>query len=242
MNAQWTDAKTWHHLPAKDWEVRAMLAGAKTEIVRPAKWPLWADPEEHGPLLAQSPTGIAYYRDGKPTRHMTCPYGLPGDGIYIREAWAPGDLIFDNHVCSPPRWVWYRADDSLRCFDGTNAADPDMRRPSQWQPSSRMPRELSRLRRIVKSVRVERVQNITEAGALAEGMGGVTFEDLLGMGAWIDIARAWGYCQDSWPMPGTMEEQWVSELAMWERFELIWRLAYPDSWERNDWIWVVSWA
>ena len=112
MNAQWTDAKTWHHLPAKDWEVRAMLAGAKTEIVRPAKWPLWADPEEHGPLLAQSPTGIAYYWDGKPTRHMTCPYGLPGDGIYIREAWAPGDLIFDNHESDPPRWVWYRADDS----------------------------------------------------------------------------------------------------------------------------------
>jgi len=77
-----------------------------------------------------------------------CPYGAPGDRLWVRETFAefpaPGDFI-------------YRADFEEPLADRL-----------KWEPSSRMPHRASRLTLAVTGVRVERLQEITEADARAE--------------------------------------------------------------------------
>jgi hypothetical protein len=83
------------------------------------------------------------------------PY-MPGDRLYVREAW-------ENSVGSPDE-VSYRAtahDDGWE-LDEIEAA--------RWKPSIHMPRWASRLTLIVEAVKVERLTDISEADAQAEGV------------------------------------------------------------------------
>ncbi len=82
-----------------------------------------------------------------------CPYGKPGDILYVREAFDI-TLYFDGGL-----EVLYRADcDEVKC------------RAGKWKPSIHMPKKLSRIKLEIKEIGVERVQEITEAGAKAEGL------------------------------------------------------------------------
>lgn len=83
----------------------------------------------------------------------------PGDRLWVREAWKPHSLY--DHL--PPREmpqtnIFYLAD------PGYSPSG------SRSRPGIHMPRWASRLTLIVESVKVERLQNISEADALAEGM------------------------------------------------------------------------
>lgn len=73
----------------------------------------------------------------------------PGDVIYVRETWA-----------ELPYGYVYRADDE--CPEGWDSDD-------KWRPSTHMPKELARLFLRVKSVRIERLNDMTEEDAIAEG-------------------------------------------------------------------------
>jgi len=91
------------------------------------------------------------------------PYGKPGDHLWVRETWGVAPC-FDNFKPSQiplgsERHVDYRAD--LERFRGVHVA--------KWHPSIFMPRKFSRILLRVKDVRVERVQNISEGDARAEG-------------------------------------------------------------------------
>ncbi len=76
-----------------------------------------------------------------------CPYGKPGDRLWVRETWCP-DV--------EPYTFRYKAD-----------GDEPLER---WRPSIHIPRWASRITLEVVSVRVERLQNISEDDALAEGI------------------------------------------------------------------------
>jgi hypothetical protein len=88
-----------------------------------------------------------------------CPYGVPGDLLWVRETWSidPNDLGY-------PKDEW-------RNFVGYRADDQDAK-PTHWgwHPSIFMPRWASRVTLRIESVRVERLQKITEADAQAEGV------------------------------------------------------------------------
>ncbi len=88
-----------------------------------------------------------------------CPYGAPGDRLWVREAWA-GDSMC-GYV--------YRAD-----HPGADLARGELDDGEQeiraWRPSIHMPRWASRLTLEVTGVRVERLRAITQADAVAEGM------------------------------------------------------------------------
>ena len=84
-----------------------------------------------------------------------CPYGQPGDRLWVRETWRIGDGMNPEGDEKKP----------------TYAADwPDAREfVKPWRPSIHMPRWASRITLELVEVRVERVQEITEEDARAEG-------------------------------------------------------------------------
>lgn len=121
-----------------------------------------------------------------------CPYGKPGDRLWVRETWAVGKGYDADPNQKPPLprakvsdmhpgiRMWYRADLSNPAswrktdwehFDDLHfEATPDHRARGQWRPSIFMPRWASRLQLEVTHVRVERLNEISEADAIAEGV------------------------------------------------------------------------
>lgn len=95
-----------------------------------------------------------------------CPYGVPGDRLYVRETWQ-----HSNHPLGPyddDCLVFYRADylDDPHGADGEKSPEGRYR---TWRPSIHMPRSASRILLEVTAIRVERLQDISEADAWAEG-------------------------------------------------------------------------
>ena len=88
-------------------------------------------------------------------RRYDCPYGKAGDVLWVREAWR--EHHFEDGR-EPLSQVEYRAtcSEALRQLKG-------------WKPSIHMPRSACRLLLLVKAVRVERLNDISEADAVAEG-------------------------------------------------------------------------
>lgn len=73
-----------------------------------------------------------------------CPYGQPGDRLWVRETFTANEFM----ECK------YRADGTI---------------PSHWTPSIHMPRWASRITLEITNVRIERLQDISESDAAAEG-------------------------------------------------------------------------
>ncbi len=102
-------------------------------------------------------------KDAKPPHYIygagwdlcKCPYGQVGYRIWVRETWAKDIPANDKAV--------YRADGELT---GTQFG---LRRLPKWKPSIHMPRWASRITLEITGVRVERLQDISEDDALAQG-------------------------------------------------------------------------
>ena len=90
---------------------------------------------------------------------LRLPYAV-GDRLWCREVWGLG--VSDHGNC--PR---YRATMDYRCGDKIRSHHEG---PFTWRSPVTMPRWASRLTLIVTDVRVERLQSITEADAVAEGI------------------------------------------------------------------------
>jgi len=153
--------------------VRAILAGRKTQTRRVIKsqpnfdWspsvgfycPVVVDRHGHdelGPELY----GAADEDDGRKS-----PYGKPGERLWVRETWTqpePGPVRVGNEVV-------YREDyaDDPCGYDGEKSPEGKFR---TWKPSIHMPRWASRLTLEITDIRVERLKEISEADAIAEGV------------------------------------------------------------------------
>lgn len=145
--------------------VRALLEGRKTQTRRiikpqPAANPL-AKSRVAEPLRYKQ---FAWFEGGSmPDIASACPYGQPGDRLWVRETWLP--LTMDS------------AGLHIEYSDGAISAvqpDPDFPRcvhyPSRLKPSIHMPRWASRITLEITKIRVERLQEISEEDALAEGV------------------------------------------------------------------------
>lgn len=80
-----------------------------------------------------------------------CPFGIPGDVLWVRETWAHTTLL-GNPI------TVYNAEDTRTDYGGP------------WKPSIHMKRADARIFLRVESVGVERVQDITEEDAQREGV------------------------------------------------------------------------
>ena len=152
--------------------------------------------------------------DAKGTEHpIACPYGQPGDRLWVREAWAR------INVAQAPgeSWVVYR-----ECDNRTDYGGP-------WKPSIHMRRRDSRILLEVTDVRVELLQDISEQQALAEGIVGVDFRPDDG----FPICR--GY------MVGPDDGSTPLETHASKAFAGLWRsINGQESWDANPWVWVVE--
>lgn len=144
--------------------VRAILAGKKRQTRRVVHFPPY-DPSDEG-LDVQVALG-----------NCKCPYGQPGDVLWVKEAWGfhSGGAIVTSEEARPNAWnkagfggkgcwspVVYKA--------GTEDFAWGMYGPPKWRSPLFMPRSASRLSLVIKSVRVERVQDINECDIVAEGI------------------------------------------------------------------------
>jgi hypothetical protein len=166
--------------------VRAILDGRKTQTRRALKH----QPIDIIPMPAEPAREwvILEQRDPEPKgKVIRCRFGVPGDLLWVRET----------------HYVW-----SAGSRDG--ATEPEA--PCTWTPSIHMPRWASRITLRVTDVRVERLHDIEESDAEAEG-----------------VDAAWGNVgADALPL-------YV------EGFKRIWaKINGEDSWATNPWVWVVS--
>lgn len=160
--------------------VRALLDGSKTQTRRVVKLKIsetleWFggksdadDDRELNELLGQrtEDEGLRvwcsdYPEEGSEVIH--CPYGQPGDRLWVREAWGIG-LCGSRVSLKAEAWPDGWPVDRLRyAADGTNIGTACVR------PSIHMPRWASRITLEVNGVRVERLQDISRGDAMAEG-------------------------------------------------------------------------
>jgi len=255
-------------------EVRAILDGRKTMARRVVKT------NNHSANLD------TYFMDGEPSvlgmqftdgTNVKCPYGKVGDRLWVRETWglrpyaveAIGRKItnplsqflwegsdfsrpiatkefIDNHILTwGVEWEWKAA------YAGDFSS-------VHWRPSTRMPRWASRLTLEITGVRVERLQDISEEDARAEGFQPIIFDEfdiaeimfndpdcqaaevleILGPGqipAKADFSLLWDRINGKRPkLPANKESKRYQRVKRWLG-------KHPDvSWASNPWVWVIS--
>lgn len=199
--------------------VRAILDGTKTQTRRAVKFNIaWR-------VALQ---GKQWHIDD-PNAVLACPYGKPGDRLWVRETWAPGDWMVFGTAKEDPETVLYKADKSALHWDGRAMALPLDTYAFNWQavrwrPSIHMPRWASRITLEVTGVRVERLQEIKGCDAIQEGIErSVTSLPGCSISTFRDYEN--GGC----------------DLAALQSFASLWRsINGGDSWEANPWVWVVQ--
>lgn len=142
---------------------------------------------------------------------IKCPYGPVGRKLWVRETWG----LLDTEPKDGPEdaTIFYRATDGDR---------HDLRY-QKWRPSIFMPRWASRITLEVTGIRVERLNDITDADALAEGIRPLPLQSADDPSAWYEVEP--GVCQARSPR--------ASYAALWEKINGKW------SWAANPYVWVI---
>lgn len=125
-----------------------------------------------------------------------CPYGQPGDRLWVRETWAEDGSRY-TYRATNETWAWH------------------------WAPSIFMPRAASRITLEITDVRVERVQDISEEDARAEGV----TRELRGPRTYPDrhAARSHETYRDAY-------------MRLWDALNA----KRGCGWAVNPWVWVIS--
>lgn len=211
--------------------VRAILSGQKTQTRRIMKpqmtygdvggiFASWQMPSNKG--------GSILWPNGKDQILSMCPHGQPGDVLWVRETWA-APHAFDGHkplqILVNAR-IHFAADENLGGL---------VKRPSLF-----MPRWASRITLEITNVRVERLQEISEADAVAEGCKLETMT-IIGDDGGSAIYGPNGY-RDLWESINGNRPKLPSNTAS-KRYARVkaWLEKHPDhSWDANPWVWVIE--
>jgi hypothetical protein len=150
--------------------VRSILNGTKTITRRIVKLPSY-HPDVKGKQPADwTVDGLKLYDgNGKFEGDLKCPYGKVGDVMWVRETHQfikPKVDVHGQRVDTDGA-VRYRADGRMDAWDQPSDYNP---RYNVWLPSVHLPYEACRLFLKITEVRVERLQDITEEDAIAEGI------------------------------------------------------------------------
>lgn len=223
--------------------VRALLAGTKTQTRRIVKLPRWASDADGdhvftfdglGAVRGQgtyrvNPLGWphAIARRTNYVTPLSCPYGQPGDQLWVKENWRASPA----YDLSKPSGI------PLGSAIGYLAGGGDLpaSNAGKQRTSLFMPRWASRITLEVTGVRVERLQAISEADAAAEGVETEIWDMALAV---RDYSKADAFFQ-----------MWTEEVEGFVELDEIHRASYrtlwesingAGSWKANPSVWVVS--
>ena len=197
-------------------EVRAALNGSKTQhrvrvqFKRPPPWQIMDEGDDGKPW--------PFFQDEFGDYHpMHCPFGVPGDTLYVKESHAWVDYLVGSEL-DDPVCVAFMADQTAYSFAGGKPIKLDTYAwpwdRIKWRSPALMPRWASRLTLAVESVRVQRVQGISEEDARAEG---VT------------------------PFPRDPEGDCWTDGTHRTAFNYAWNAKYGSrAWDRNDWVFALT--
>ena len=124
---------------------------------------------------------------------VVCPYGQPGDRLWVRETWNYADY---DGALAPYSGYEYAA----------SVAPGYVPEGGRWRPSIHMPRRASRLLLEVTDVRAERVQDISHEDARAEGVQDV---DEASYYAIANFRRLWDSINGARPGGAWADNPWV---------------------------------
>lgn len=182
--------------------IRALLDGRKTMTRRVVKYiPMLVEPLAWcAAARAQEPGWVHIVGDYR----RFCPYGQPGDEIWCKETFCISADGIDNTIA-------FRADGWTECPSPIG----------KWTPSIFMPRAASRISLGITAVSVERVQEISEADAKAEGAPEPTGR------------------RGCYPAPWATAK--AGPLDYRASYRILWDEINGDgSWARNKFVWVIS--
>ena len=207
--------------------VRALLSGRKTQTRRimkvqpkPSKsrpGDFWFSSKKlesmvHVSDLAPGNSPIADYHLF--IQEHCCPFGAVGDRIWVRETFCP----VDDTQYGGEKWVDYRATPRYEASHpaGWDSA-PNDAEALKWRPSIHMPHWASRILLEITDVRVERLNAISQADAIAEGAppSHPSIDCVSQEYGFPDFSRSW--------------------------FGQTWQHIYgEESWDANPWVWVIK--
>lgn len=222
--------------------VKAILADRKSQTRRVVKLPGWAQPcnEDHDFELDGTPEWPhAIARKTGCLAPLDCPYGSPGNRLWVRERHCFLDVSKsalsqfplgpqNNNERGPDIWNL-----SIEYSDGTqHDTNVEGEKPKQtrergeirWRPGIHMPRWASRITLEVTDVRVERLQDISEDDAKAEG---------------VEAKR---YMVNPFKT-GALRARFSGEKSAYvESYALLWDSLNAERapWTSNPWVWVVE--
>ena len=190
--------------------VRAILAGTKTQTRRAIKCAPHYIIEQRND---GAPWPWMYDGDRDADHWLPCPYGHTGDTLWVRETWMDlqGTGIEHRNRDGKLQRYAYRADSPPGSYSDEARKDYGLK----WRPSIHMPRAASRITLEITGVRVERLQDISEADALAEGCA-LECMTPTGDDSGSAIHGPGGY------------------IALWESIN------GQGSWEANPWVWAID--
>ncbi|MCQ4271025.1 hypothetical protein NA655_08330 [Pseudomonas kuykendallii] len=234
--------------------VRAILDGRKT-VTRRAIKPIMRSADLQFDLQQEADGSWNPYHtfdesrfDRSGTEHpIKCPYGQPGDRLWVRETWGVISHTWDergemadwvpDRPATPIRELrfgrGYYSGHAIYAADGPAewAGDDDGggEPRSAWKPSIHMPRGASRILLEITAVRVERLQagegeTAFESRYVAEGIHRIHHGD----------GDYYFHAFKDEPGPGN----WCDPFDAWR--ELWVSINGADSWNANPWVWVVE--
>lgn len=194
--------------------VQAILEGRKTQtrrLVNPQP------PEGARPSMPQVYVPVKIKADGEMVEGapvygtsdlhgqnwgVKCPYGQPGDVLWVRET-----FLKLNFKDKEPRFLY--------------KAEPTHQTMGKWKPSIHMPKTAARIWLEITEVKVEKLQDISEDDAVAEGI------------ELIDQARQLVYKR--------YDDYYSVTSSAYVAFWSLWaKINGEDSWQQNPYVWVVK--
>ncbi len=171
--------------------VQAILSGKKTQTRRLFKSPLSKAMEPAFEIWHDGTEWIARLKNGQCYKYpIVCPYGQPGDLLWVKETYAPAINDFA-----------YKADYS-------KAVLLEKRNKGLWKPSIHMPKSASRIWLQITDIKAQRLQSVDEIEAEQEGtgMGQIFGFDISGKPSfrqgffekWIQIYGIQSYHSNPW--------------------------------------------
>jgi hypothetical protein len=189
--------------------VKAILKGEKTQTRRIVKTPksfgefidVFDDDylAQYGFIAIDTSLGHGF--------KVRCPYGKVGDRLWVRETFYCNDYRYPDAapIDELKESLDYKANHESDCdcfFEG-----------SAWRPSIHMPRWASRISLEITNIRTERLHQISEADAIAEGVDAVSMADV--------------------PRQATTSHR--------ADFKQLWdKINGADSWDKSPWVWLIE--